>query len=57
VANGMVAPVVLVLIVLLSSSKKVMGNYKNHPLTTGIGWIVTGLMIMAGIATIVSLSH
>lgn len=55
VANGLVAPVVLVLIVLTSSNKKIMGKWVNHSAITWLGWIVTGLMIIAGIATIVSL--
>ncbi len=52
VANGLVAPVVLVLIVLISSNKKVMGKWVNHPVVTGLGWAITLLMIMAGAATI-----
>lgn len=52
VANGLVAPVILVLIVLLASKKKVMGSRINHPFTTAMGWIATGVMIIVGIATI-----
>lgn len=55
VGNGLVAPLVLVLIVLLSRNKKVMGERANHPLTTAIGWIATGVMVIAGLATIYSL--
>lgn len=55
VANGMVAPVVLILIVSLSSSKKVMGDHANHPLTTILGWGTTLLMVVAGVATVISL--
>jgi len=55
VANGLVAPVVLVLIVLISSNKKIMGKWVNHPIITFIGWVTTGLMAVAGIATIISL--
>ncbi len=51
VANGMVAPVVLVLIVLLASSKKVMGEWRNHPLTTWVGWGTVAVMAAAGLAT------
>ncbi len=52
VANGLIAPVILVLIVLLSSNKKVMGEWVNHPVITLIGWVVTLLMIVAGGAAI-----
>ncbi len=55
VANGLIAPVILILIVLMSSNKKIMGERKNHPAISAFGWLVTGLMIAAGGATIVSL--
>lgn len=55
VANGLVAPIVLVLIVLLGSNKKVMGERVNHWLTTSLGWLITGVMALAGVATIISL--
>lgn len=56
VANGLVAPVVLVLIVLLSSNKKVMGGRVNGWWSREIGWLTVGIMAIAGVATIVSLS-
>lgn len=52
VANGIVAPVVLVLIVLLASNKKVMGEWANRRHTTAIGWFVTALMAVSGLAAI-----
>lgn len=55
VVNGLVAPVVLILIVIMSSSKKIMGEWKNHRFITMLGWVVTAIMIVAGIATIFSL--
>lgn len=55
VANGVVAPVVLVLIVLISSNKKVMGEWVNGPVTKAIGWIATILMLVAGGGAIWSL--
>lgn len=54
VANGLVAPIVLVLIVLISSSKKVMGERTNHPIIAVLGWLITGIMIVAGVAAIIS---
>lgn len=53
VVNGLVAPVILVLIVLLSSNKKVMGNRVNHPIVTILGVFTVVLMALAGIATII----
>ena len=55
VANGVVAPLVLAPIVIISSNRKIMGNWVNKPSTTWIGWIVTGLMTLAGAAAIVSI--
>ena len=55
VLNGLVAPVVLVFIVQLSSSQEVMGKWRNRPLTSIIGWAATVLMILSGAAAIVSI--
>lgn len=55
VANGLVAPVVLVLIVLISSNKKIMGEWVNGRLTKIIGWVATIIMVVAGGGAIYSL--
>ena len=55
VANGIVAPVVLTLIVIISSNKRIMGDWVNRRSTTWFGWGVTGLMTAAGLAAIFSL--
>lgn len=55
VANGIVAPVVLILIVIISSNKKVMGEWVNGPVTKFIGWTATIIMIVAGAGAIWSL--
>lgn len=55
VGNGVVAPVVLVFIVMISSNKKIMGKWTNKPLTTIMGWLVVALMAIAGIAALSSL--
>ncbi|MCW1908264.1 MAG: divalent metal cation transporter [Candidatus Saccharibacteria bacterium] len=55
VFNGIVAPLVLIPIVLISSNKKVMGEWVNHRFTTVIGWLVVALMSVSGAAAIVSL--
>jgi Mn2+/Fe2+ NRAMP family transporter len=52
VANGIVAPVVLALIVLISSNHQVMGDWVNKKSITWLGWGVTGLMAVAGAAAI-----
>lgn len=53
VVNGLVAPVILILIVLLSSNKKVMGEKVNHPFISFAGWVITALMVLVGLVTIV----
>jgi NRAMP (natural resistance-associated macrophage protein)-like metal ion transporter len=55
VANGVVAPLVLMLIVLISSDKKIMGQWVNKPHITAIGWVVTMVMFVAGCAAVISL--
>lgn len=52
VANGIVAPVVLTLIVLLSSNRKIMGEWTNRRSTATLGWFIVILMSLAGIAAI-----
>lgn len=52
VANGIVAPVVLTSIVVISSNKKIMGEWVNKKSTTVIGWLVTLLMVVAGVGAI-----
>lgn len=52
VINGLVAPIILVAIVKISSSKKIMGSRVNNKLTTTLGWIISTLMILVAVATI-----
>ncbi len=55
VANGIVAPLVLLLIVLISSNRRIMGEWVNRRPITWIGWAVTGLMAIAGVAAIIAM--
>lgn len=55
VLNGIVAPVILVLILLLARNKHIMGEWKNGRVTAGLGWFLTGMMTLAGLAAIYSL--
>lgn len=57
VANGLIAPVILVCIVLLGSNKILMKEHVNKPFTTAIGWVTIGLMVLAGAAVLVSLLY
>lgn len=55
IANGIVAPIILIFIVKISGSKKVMGEFKNSKLANIIGWITTILMGITAVAAIISL--
>jgi NRAMP (natural resistance-associated macrophage protein)-like metal ion transporter len=55
IANGIVAPVVLVFIVHISGSKKIMGRYRNSTFISTVGWIITGLMGITAVAAIASM--
>ena len=55
VINGLVAPVILVLIVLIASKEKIMRELVNGKTTKVIGWFATAFMIITGIITIISL--
>lgn len=54
VANGLIAPLILVMIVLISGNKKIMGKHANGPVIKTVGWLTTALMILVGAATILS---
>jgi NRAMP (natural resistance-associated macrophage protein)-like metal ion transporter len=55
VLNGLVAPVILVLILLIATNKKVMGEWKNGRLSSTLGWLLTLLMTASGVAAIYSI--
>ncbi len=55
VANGLIAPVILVFIVRLSSNRVLMGTRVNSRLTNWLGWIVVGIMMIVGLATIAAI--
>lgn len=55
IANGIIAPIVLVFIVHISGSKQIMGRYKNSRFGNIVGWIITILMSITALAAIYSL--
>jgi Mn2+/Fe2+ NRAMP family transporter len=55
VVNGLVAPVILAFIVLITSNRKLMGEHSNHTLITFFGWITVVIMSVSAIAAIISL--
>jgi NRAMP (natural resistance-associated macrophage protein)-like metal ion transporter len=52
VLNGVIAPVLLFIIVYISSQEKIMGEWKNTKLQSFLGWIITGVMGVASILTL-----
>lgn len=52
VGNGLVAPVILFLIVAMSSREDIMGNLKNGRLGRSVGWLTVVLMSLAAIGTL-----
>ncbi len=55
IANGIVAPVILIFIVHISGNHKIMGHYKNSKLVNIVGWITMILMGITALAAIYSL--
>lgn len=55
VGNGIIAPILLVCIVLISSNKKIMGSHSNHLSITFFGWTTVAIMAFTGIMAIASL--
>ncbi len=53
--NGLIAPIILTLIVIISSNKNVMGRWTNKRSTTWFGWAITAVMAIAGIAGLIAL--
>ncbi len=50
VLDGLIAPALIVLMLLITSNRKVMGDFVNGVWTNVIGWAAAGVMIMADIA-------
>ncbi len=55
VANGIIAPVIIVFIILLSNNSHVMGTNTNRKYKNWLGWFTVLLMLASGIAAIISL--
>jgi len=50
VINGVVAPPLLVVVMLVSNNKRVMGTRTNGPFTNIVGWLAVAVMFAAAIA-------
>jgi Mn2+/Fe2+ NRAMP family transporter len=55
VLNGVVAPIIIVLILLIARNKHVMGEWKNGKWSAAFGWLLAVVMSVAGVAAIWSI--
>jgi NRAMP (natural resistance-associated macrophage protein)-like metal ion transporter len=54
ILNGLCAPPLMILIMLISRNKKIMGKHTNSRFGNIMGWIITTIMCLAAIALIVT---
>jgi NRAMP (natural resistance-associated macrophage protein)-like metal ion transporter len=54
VLNGALAPPLILLVVMLTSNQRVMGDRANSPFLRGLGWTTFGLMSIATVGMLVS---
>ena len=50
VLNGLLAPPLMVLVMLVGSNRKIMGERTNGPWLNSLGWAATALMVAAAVA-------
>jgi len=55
VLNGVLAPPLIVLVVLLTSNEKIMGQRTNPPLLKWLGWAAALIMAVAAVAMFATL--
>ena len=55
-ANGLVAPIILFLILRIASNREIMGHWRNGPVSKFIGWITVLAMAASGVAAMVALA-
>jgi len=55
VLNGVILPPTLIIIMLISNNKKIMGEYTNKKVSNSLGWGLTGIMTVLSIITILLL--
>jgi Mn2+/Fe2+ NRAMP family transporter len=56
VLDGLIAPVLIVILLLLTSSRKVMGDFVNGAMTKFWGWAAVAVMAGADVALIYQLA-
>lgn len=54
VLNGIIAPPLMVLILLISNSSKIMGQYTNSKFSNIFGWLITAVLAVSSLALLIS---
>jgi len=54
VTNGLLAPPLILLVILLTSNRKVMGKHVNSPLLRSLGWTTFAVMTAAAVGMLVT---
>jgi len=52
VLDGLIAPVLVILLLVLTSSRKLMGDFVNGVTTKVIGWVAVVVMVLADVAVV-----
>jgi len=55
VINGVLAPPLIILVVLLSSNPRVLGKRVSHPAVRALGWLAAAVMAGAAVAMLITL--
>ena len=56
VLNGLAAPPLMALVIMIANRKDIMGRFVNSKASTVLGWVIVLIMTLAGVALIVNLS-
>lgn len=57
ILNGVVAPPLMVIIMLISNNKKIMGEYTNGWKSNFLGWLITVVMSVCAVALLITLFY
>jgi len=55
VLNGIISPIMIFFIIRISSSEKIMGEFKNKKISKILGWIAFGVLSVVSVTTIILL--
>jgi NRAMP (natural resistance-associated macrophage protein)-like metal ion transporter len=56
VLNGLAAPPLMALVIMIANRKDIMGRYVNSKASNVLGWVIVLIMTLAGVALIVNLA-